>query len=132
MNELVAVNGNKGKDTTVRLKFRIQDTRNFGGLTGKIKDLTQADSTLKIIIFSSNFITVTSPLDSGKWTVPSLPEGKYKFELYHDLDGNGKYSYGEAYPFKHSEPFILINEEKTVPARWTVDVELPALQKNSP
>ncbi|MFH1050820.1 MAG: Ig-like domain-containing protein [bacterium] len=129
MNEIEAANEIKGKDTTLRLKFRIQDTRNFGGIKGRIKDLHQPDSNLKIIIFNPNFKMVTSPADSGKWSIPSLPEGKYKFELYYDFDGNGKYSYGEAYPFEHSEPFILIKEEKEVPARWTIELELPAPAK---
>jgi len=126
MNSLKSVNDTFGKDTMVRLKFRIADTRNYGGINGKIKGLNYADSSLKIIVFNNTNKFITSPGESGKWSLPSIPEGKYKFELFYDTDKNGKYSYGESFPFKHSEPFLLINEEKDVPSRWTIELELPA------
>ncbi|ROL59793.1 hypothetical protein D9V86_10195 [Bacteroidetes/Chlorobi group bacterium ChocPot_Mid] len=126
MDRITAANNQKGKDTTLRLKFRIVDNRNYGGINGKIKNLTQADTNLKIIIYNNNYRVTTSPGDGGKWVINSIPEGKYQFELFYDADGNGKYSFGEAYPFKHSEPFLNIKEEKEVPARWTIELELPA------
>ena len=78
-----------------------------------------------IIIFSNEQNRfVTTPVDSGKWELPNLPAGKYKIQLYYDEDGNGKYSYGDAFPFKYSEPFIYMKNEADIPSRWTVEVTL--------
>jgi hypothetical protein len=111
------------------LNFKTIDTRNYGSAKGTIKGLNQADSLLKIVFIGADKRFTTSPADSGKWIFESIPEGKYKIELFYDLNNNGKYDFGDAYPFKHSEPFLLMKEEKDVPMRWTLEMVLPMIER---
>ncbi|MFC2131070.1 Ig-like domain-containing protein [Bacteroidota bacterium] len=126
LDSLMCSNGSLFIDSTMNLRFQIKDTRNYGGAKGRIKDMYSADSSLFIRIFNDNNTFVTTPADSGKWSVKEIPEGKYQIELFYDLDKNGEYSFGDAYPFKHSEPFLFLKNEQEVPARWTIELTLPA------
>jgi uncharacterized protein (DUF2141 family) len=129
LNDLCYYNQSCFADSTLHLNFKTIDTRNYGSAKGTIKGLNQADSLLKIVFIGADKRFTTSPADSGKWIFESIPEGKYKIELFYDLNNNGKYDFGDAYPFKHSEPFLLMKEEKDVPMRWTLEMVLPMIER---
>lgn len=116
-------------DTILSLRFKIKDTRNWGSAKGNIKDMTMADSNFFIIFFNKDNKYISTVADSGKWEIPSLPEGKYSVEMFRDLDKNGKYSFGNAFPFKHSEPFVFMKSETEIPARWSINLTLPNITK---
>ena len=115
------------QDSTMILHFKTIDTRKFGGAKGSVKNFAVADSLMKIrFIKSPILIFETSTIDSGKWEMPKLPEGKYKVEIYYDRDKDGKYSYGNLYPFQFSEEFIILKNEIEINPRWTKEIILPS------
>jgi hypothetical protein len=59
-------------------------------------------------------------------------EGKYKLMGYIDLDMDGKFSAGNLYPFKYSEPYYVSNDTLRVRKRWEIsDVKfsIPGLEE---
>jgi hypothetical protein len=62
-----------------------------------------------------------------KWVL----EGRYKMGGFVDLDDNGKYSAGNLFPFKFSEPYVLTNDTLRIRKRWEksdVSFSIPGLE----
>ncbi len=119
--------GTSFKDTVLSYDFKTKDVRNHGEAEGKIDSLTEADSLVKIIFESESGRErfVTTPDDSGKWSLSNLPAGSYKVELYYDADGDGEYDYGYPFPFERAEPFIVLENPVKIKSRWTMKFNLP-------
>ena len=56
--------------------------------------------------------------EDTKFQINWVNEGKYKMGGFIDLDDNGKFSGGNLFPFRFSEPYVLNNDTMRVRKRW--------------
>ncbi|MGR6087802.1 MAG: Ig-like domain-containing protein [Arcticibacter sp.] len=61
---------------------------------------------------------------SDTLTLPSLPPGKYRLRVLHDLNGNGKWDMGNIRNSQQPEPIDYHPSEITVRGNWEVEVIL--------
>ena len=116
------VEGLKFKDTTVKLNFKTEDKRDWGGLTFSLKDDKDRLSS-HVVIFKNTdknrFFTLSLKPEQTK-TI-DLPAGNYSIEAFADTDNDGKYFYGSIMPFKYAERFIKSSTPLIIKSRWTID-----------
>lgn len=111
-------------DTFLNLHFKTLDDKLTGGAKGIIKNFTIADTNLIVVFFDEKNQFQTTVNDTGYWELKQLPKGNYKVEIFRDINSNRKYDYGEPYPFKHSEPFLIYDSEQIIKPRWTIEIIL--------
>ena len=116
---------NKSKiDTTISVNFKTLDLKIKGNVSG-IVDFEKeiCDFNKYIILRHSNGRDIyTSELgQNNEWIFNNIETGDYTAEVYCDVDGNGKYSYGQIYPFKFSEPFVVFEDIMNIKPRWTLE-----------
>ncbi len=120
LTKFADIAGNKF-DSTYIYKFKTINGLDFTGISGK---LSGAEKDKKTFVVLENF---GKEKDSYKTPVSSssnfefsrvLP-GKYKLWCFYDLNGNGKYDYGKAYPYEPSERFWVYADTLNLRARWT-------------
>jgi len=123
LKEFKGTNGLSMTDTIVRLSFRTKDIRSYGGISGTLKGNYQSGERYIITMISKDKSQTfsTQPDNSGKWEYNQIPPGFYNIEIYIDKDGNGKYSYGEPFPYKFSEKFYYFEKEFEIKPRWKVE-----------
>ncbi|MDQ1265103.1 MAG: hypothetical protein QG635_253, partial [Bacteroidota bacterium] len=125
------LSGNAMKDSVYKCHFQTEDTRGYGGLKGKITDSLKINGNAPDCPGTNYILTLYSKQTPRKWTVAAdlnykwefsgIPAGDYKMEAFVDANGNGKYDYGDYFPFKFAERFQVFDNEFAVKARWTVD-----------
>jgi uncharacterized protein (DUF2141 family) len=54
-------------------------------------------------------------------TMQKILEGEYTIFAFLDLNGNEEYDYGEAYPFRFSEPFFVYPSIVRIRGGWLID-----------
>ena len=65
---------------------------------------------------------------SGEFQFDSIFPGLYRLSAFEDMDGNGRYSFGQVIPFKPSEPFAVLPDTIKARSRWKNggnDISLP-------
>lgn len=112
--------GNALPDSVIRFHTSTLDT--LSEIAGAVRQadsaktgdfcLTATQVENKEVVYSKRLIS------SGPYRVQNCLPGKYILECYRDLDGNGRYSYGKAFPFKPSEPFVVYKDTVKVRSRW--------------
>ncbi len=122
--KLVSKNQQFLLDTTITLNFKTEDLRQYGSISGKIK--------FKKDLYAGDFYVIAQNIDkkmlftvrtdkSGAWKLNNIPAGKYNFEVFHDENLNGKYDFGDSFPFRHAEKFKVFELEINVKARWETE-----------
>lgn len=92
-----------------------------GKLLGMIQPPTNTKSVLRLLN-AQGIVVATTPVDSsGAFTFNSVPPGEFAAELFHDLNANGIFDYGDWRPFMLSEPWWPIQNKVIVRSRWTLD-----------
>ena len=92
-----------------------------GKLLGMIQPPTNTKSVLRLLN-AQGIVVATTPVDSsGAFTFNSAPPGEFAAELFHDLNANGIFDYGDWRPFMLSEPWWPIQNKVLVRSRWTLD-----------
>ena len=124
------------KGTTIHLHFKTADERLNSSMSGMIKNIDSnwidiikksSDSPIKsqcyfvIETLDGKLRYSMALLDSGKFEFKNLPAGSYKGLIFLDENGDGKYSYGQPFPFKHAEKFKLITTPFTIAPRWKME-----------
>ncbi len=93
----------------------------FGSVMGEIRDTRPDSGAFYISLLeatgSSTGFTEKAESD-GKFSFTGIKPGVYKFTAFRDRDGNGKYSFGNEYPFTPAERFIFLDDEIEVRAGW--------------
>jgi hypothetical protein len=124
LDSLVDAAGNRIKDSTARIDFQTMDLRSTGTIDGQILDQTPGGPA----VVTAHTVDMTPPRKSSvtvktgnTFGMKELLEGKYRIDGYRDEDGNGQYSPGRPYPFKHSERFGVYPDTVKVRARWGID-----------
>jgi hypothetical protein len=111
-------------DTTISISFQTEDLRENSSVSGKVfikKDFCKG--ILYLIMTNSNDKSVykTTLNDKSEWNYHNVKPGIYSIEIFCDLDGDGKYNYGNILPFKFSEPFYKFSNIINVKARWSLE-----------
>ncbi len=125
LNKFECINGKKPKDTIIHVRYKTEDIRNYVTCSGKI---IPKDGLENLVVVMKNKIGKTFQArvkSDSTWAISNLPDGEYTFEAYLDLNNNGQYDYGTAFPFSYSEEFYQISKKVTLKKRWdTEDVLL--------
>ena len=112
-------------DTTIKTDFTTADTRFYGSVSGSIKDTLNSVKTDEVIVTAksaSNGKTYFVKTDSqGNWTFAQLPADDYVLRVFLDANHNGRFDYGRAMPFEHSEKYCLTERKVSLPKRWKVE-----------
>ncbi|MFA6572441.1 MAG: Ig-like domain-containing protein [Bacteroidota bacterium] len=122
-DSLYSVNGVRCKDSIYKFRFKTKDIRNYGGVKGTIKNLPDKGRNYYLIMRSKDGKNEfkTPFKQNSEWEFQNVPPALYTFEIFEDLDGDGKYSYGRAFPFKPSERFYSAEKEIEIKPRWIVE-----------
>jgi len=119
--------GNQFKDSLFTLSFSTVDANSFGSISGKV---LLSDSCTNHLMLScipekgGSATTTISVTDTIKYTIESLLPGVYHFEMWEDLNENGKWDPGKLNPFVPAEPYRSFPDKINVRARWeTAEVD---------
>jgi uncharacterized protein (DUF2141 family) len=118
--------GAKLADTSYALRFSTDDYRFRGYAGGRIarKDSLNTDSSKYIIILKSakdSKVYAKAADDSLHWAFSDMPEGEYSVEVFKDLNKNGKYDSGSAFPYLPAEPFFIVETRINIMQRWKLE-----------
>lgn len=121
------LSGNQFKDSLFTLSFSTLDANSFGSISGKV---LPSDSCINRLMLScipekgGSAATTISVTNTVKYTIESLLPGVYRFEMWEDLNGNGKWDPGKLKPFVPAEPYRSFPDKINVRARWeTAEVD---------
>ena len=124
--DFTALNGSKLKDTILIYRFQTLDDRNLGGANGILTDSSKCSGKYIINLISklsgNSYSTKALPSDSSmSWEINYLPQDTYTADFFCDSDGNDKFSYGNAFPYKYCEKFKLYPTDINIKPRWKVE-----------
>ncbi len=127
LGKLQDLYGNKGRDTTVSLRFETVDPEVFSSIEGVVKDLRDGDRTGPLILQAENvsrkmskpYVVVVQ--ETGNYAVSDIPEGQYVLRLFRDRNQNREYDAGAPFPFERSERFAFYPDTLKVRARWPLE-----------
>jgi hypothetical protein len=111
-------------DTSISFNFKTLDLKIKGNMSGVVDfEKEICDFKKYIIIKHSNGRDIyTMELgQNNEWSFKNIETGDYTAEVFCDVDGDGKYSYGQIYPFKFSEPFVVFEDIMNIKPRWTLE-----------
>ncbi len=117
-------NSNKYLDTNIELRFKSEDFKSKGSASGSViieNELCNYDKYLVIHKKNSNEKYYSKLNEKLEWSFNNIELGDYLVELFCDVDGDGKYSFGKPYPYTYAEPFVIFNEELKIKPRWTLE-----------
>ncbi|MDX9790217.1 MAG: Ig-like domain-containing protein [Candidatus Kapaibacterium sp.] len=123
INNLSSLTNSIKLDTSLSFNFKTIDYKIKGSISGKVEYEKEICDFNKFIILkhtNGNYIYKTK-LENDEWEFKNIETGDYTAEIFCDIDGDEKYSYGNIYPFKHSEPFVIFEEVLKVKPRWTLE-----------
>ena len=110
------------RDSLLSLNFVTDDERTYGGLAGIIRDSSGYKGQYLITLKSSDsdlmYYTVTK---DTTWKFEHLPPGDYQLEISSDINENGKYDFGNPYPWEFAEKFMLLTGTIHIKPRWMVE-----------
>ena len=110
------------QDTIVNLSFKTSDWRANPSISGHITGAIKC-SNIYIILKNSKSeeIKIVKTDTLGNWQIDYVPPDTYTFEVFCDENANGRYDYGLAFPFRHSELFELYEQKIEVKPRWNIE-----------
>ena len=126
LDSAMDMQGNRGPDSTLILRFETRDLRLTGTIEGMVVD-TDEKGTGAIVITASGVgqalpetreIVLAQP---GAFVIDRLPEGRYTLHAFRDADSSRGYTNGVPFPFVPSERFTVAADTVKVRARWNVE-----------
>lgn len=112
-----------GVDTVYTRAYRRISERALGSLSG-ITATDDTSGTLIVELYATEDPTAPSPYatttpdSTGLFAFDNLPEGPYRFRLFIDRNGNGRWDGGQILPYERAEPVTWNTEAASVRARW--------------
>ena len=112
-----------GVDTVYTRVFQRIAERELGGLSG----IAATDDTSGVLVIELYAIDApnapspyarTNPDSTGAFAFDGLPEGPYRFRLFIDRNGNGRWDGGQILPYQPPEPVVWNTEQASVRPRW--------------
>ena len=121
-NKLIPIEGKMLKDSISVIRINSEKKLGYGGLSGTINK-SGINPLLELRSLKKEPEIFRSSLNSNfQFEFKNIPEGPYHLMIIDDLDRNGDYSYGSAYPFRPSEWFYIHPDTFDVRANWDIDV----------
>lgn len=121
LSKIFSIEGEKLSDTTLVYHFKTVDWKQFPSVSGKLLDSVGCSNiAINLKSMQSTNIWRTNIQSSGDWSIKEVKPDKYYVEIYCDLNNNGQYDYGIAYPYKYAEKFLITKQEVEVKPRWEV------------
>ncbi len=119
-NAWTDIAGNRFQDSLKTISFTTVDANSFGSISGRIDVTTTPEGNLVINCFREKDRTPirVKPSASGEYIVNSLLPGKYRFEIWEDQNGNGRWDQGSLIPFQAAERYRVYPDWINVRARW--------------
>lgn len=111
-------------DTAFNILFKTINNKIKGSASGTVKfetDFCNADKYVILRQLSGTNFYISNINEKNEWSFKNIEPAKYTAELFCDKDKNGRYSYGSIFPFLHSEPFIVFENEMNIKPRWTLE-----------
>lgn len=105
-----------------------------GTVKGKLLAFAKPPSGIRPImrlLTAQGVVVATTLVDtSGAFVFESAPPGEYVADVFHDVNNNGMFDYGDYQPFAFSEPWWPIQSKVLVRSRWTLeDVTLEIMSR---
>jgi hypothetical protein len=124
LDSLRDLRGGYYHDSTFSLHFQTLDSRTLGSIEGTLVDSSGG----RAVVLSAKSTNLTPPhgfesrlQHPGKFAIGQLAEGFYSIEAFEDIQGDGRFSPGLPYPFRHSARFAVYPDTVKVRARWSVE-----------
>ena len=126
-NYIESLDGSSIKDSILTYNFETSSKTGFGGVIGQVNGPYFEGSIVIANSLEKQTKSVTVSVNSsGEFKMENIPEGKWMLSAFQDKDGNGRYTHGDIYKNKPSEPFTSLVDTIEVRANWDVDgIELP-------
>ncbi|MBX3043931.1 MAG: Ig-like domain-containing protein [Candidatus Kapabacteria bacterium] len=124
MKQVASYSNNLTIDTAFSFHFKTLDLKVRGNVSGVVEfEKEICDYTKYIILKHINGKDIYSMAlnDNNEWSFKHIETGDYTAEVFCDVNEDGKYSYGNLYPFQFSEPFVIFENEIKVKPRWTLE-----------
>jgi len=118
--------GNYFEDSLLTISFITADANSYGSVTGEIKARSAVSKALVIScrIEKKEETVMVIPSESGQYEIEELLPGRYQFEIWEDLNQNGRWDPGRLRPFQTAEPYKSYPDWINVRARWeTAEVD---------
>jgi hypothetical protein len=126
-DSVVDLAGNRMKDSLLVLRFRTLDPRRTGAAEGWVNVASGVPFEGRVVVAARRveavepFATSVTTRVPGAFLFDGLPEGRYTFDAFHDVDSSGRYRYGRPYPFLPAARYALSPDTVRVRARWRVE-----------
>ncbi|MBN2001488.1 Ig-like domain-containing protein [candidate division KSB1 bacterium] len=112
--------GNSFADTLFQKRFLTVNPDTLTSISGTVTD---TDTTAKGPFFlyagtTKGTVYTTKAQNSTEYRFDSIMPGTYTIHMFRDEDENGRYSFGEAFPYVPSERYFLYPDSVKVRSRW--------------
>jgi hypothetical protein len=118
--------GNCFEDSLLTIFFITADANSYGSITGEIKARSVVSEALVIgcRIEKKEETAMVVLSESGQYEIEKLLPGRYQFEIWEDLNQDGRWDPGHLMPFQTAEPYKFYQDWINVRARWeTAEVD---------
>lgn len=120
--------GNALADTLFRRQFTTVNPDTLSAISGTLRD---ADSTATgPFVLKAKSVKQKEPMiydlkveREGRFAFDAIMPGNYIIELFRDRDGDGAFSWGEAFPYQPAERFYAFPDTIEIRSRWPSDGE---------
>ena len=122
---------NYGKDSVYNydLKFRTVSVNSFGEIKGSVRYLLNKIEELESFPVNAELeaadikpvVKYTFEVQDTTFDFKNIYEADYSLFSYIDRNKNGKYDYGNPYPFVFSEPFYVYPKKISVKGGWAIE-----------
>ncbi len=111
------------KNDTVKVNFRVQQSRYYGTLNVKLTGLTAGNYILRLVNEQDVPLRETKISGAGTSTFPLLPPGQYRLKLITDANNNGKWDPGDYLAAIQPERVSYYGGPVRMRSGWDMDVE---------
>lgn len=120
--KFIPLEGKPISDSLIFLKVNIGNQIGYGGLLGTVES-SHSVLTLELKPVNNSQQEFIEVLNSDfQFRYNHIPEGKYQLILFEDLNRDGHYTFGKAYPFEAGEWFFPYSDSIKVRANWDIEV----------
>jgi len=104
--------------------FTTADERKSGNVSGKVMNADFAAGSVFVKLFcrDSRIVYYFRQLENDSlYSFKKIPEGRYILFSYLDANRNRQFDFGNSFPFKPSEKFVIFEPELDLKGGWNID-----------
>lgn len=110
-----------GADTTLSFEFTFIELVGKSKLSGLVTDSTNYKGAILVLLKKGEELVSSVKLNDSKFEFNNLLEADYNIEIVFDENDNGKYDFGNDFPFNFSEIFYLYDKQLKVKENWDIE-----------